>query len=95
MFHGKRLAEQTYKLFHGMLVVGIFENVDTPSHFIVWHIEGDSPDFVLVVDRIFGQDGHKMRLTNEFEQNIHLVQFDTDMKVAVIVYDAIESVACL
>ena len=78
-----------------MFMIGGLQDVHAPGHFIVRHIKGDGLYIVFVVDGVLCQDGHEERLTYELEQNVHLIELDSDVEMAVIMHDAVESVASL
>lgn len=78
-----------------MFVVCVFEDVNASGHIVVRHVKWDSFHFVFVVDCVFCQNGYEVRLANQFKQNVHLIQFDTNVEVAIVVNDAVESVSCL
>ena len=61
-----------------MFVVSVFEDVNAPCHIVVRHIKGYSLHFMFVVDGVFCQDSYEVRLPNQFKQNVHLIQFDTN-----------------
>ena len=61
-----------------MFVVCVFEDVNASGHIVVRHVKWDSFHFVFVVDGVFCQDSYEVRLPNQFKQNVHLIQFDTN-----------------
>ena len=59
-------------------MVGVFQDVDAAGHFIVGDIQRNRPDVRHVVNRILGQNCHKIGLAHKLQQYVDLVQLYVD-----------------